>query len=216
MAFHKNIKDQVTKYRKKPLSVEAVQYSGDNLEELWRFVPEEVRQDKPLGIRTLEGVMKIKKGDWIIKGVKDEYYPCKAEIFSETYEVADLSKSIPESTKGGTFEEWLWEVAIRVSVRLHEEYGRVVYVTTHVSGKTGTLGFYCQKTHMQLKKPVLKSAYAYLISTGVSSVYVDTLVNQLAVDESWFLRTKRANTSNEHYEEKFQKSLDSKLWHSEA
>lgn len=54
-----------------------------------QFVPEEWRHNKvsePLGIRTLEGVMTVSEGDFIIKGVKGEFYPCKEEIFRLTYE----------------------------------------------------------------------------------------------------------------------------------
>lgn len=42
--------------------------------------------DEELYIRTLEGVMKANKGDYIIQGVKGEYYPCKPDVFKETYE----------------------------------------------------------------------------------------------------------------------------------
>jgi hypothetical protein len=77
------------KYRKKPVVIEAVQWTGNNLDELKSFVPREVRHDKinqPMGIITLEGVMTITEGDWIIKGIKDEFYPCKPDIFEATYE----------------------------------------------------------------------------------------------------------------------------------
>ena len=88
------------KYRKKPIVVEAVQWTGSNLDELRAFVPEEFRYNKihqPMGIWTLEGVMTISEGDWIIKGVKGEFYPCKPDIFAESYEnvidEADISMS---------------------------------------------------------------------------------------------------------------------------
>jgi len=77
------------KFRKKPIVIEAVQVTGDNLEELRAFVPEHFRNNKvnePLGIVTLEGVMNISKGDWIIKGINGEFYPCKPSIFEKTYE----------------------------------------------------------------------------------------------------------------------------------
>ena len=79
----------MTKYRKKPIIIEAVQWTGDNLEELRDFVPEEFRYNKvsePMGIRTLEGVMTVSVGDWIIKGIQGEFYPCKPDIFEATYE----------------------------------------------------------------------------------------------------------------------------------
>lgn len=76
-------------YRKKPRIVQAVQFTGANLEELRAFVPEEFRDNRigrPLGIVTLEGIMHISKGDWIIRGIKGEYYPCKPDVFEATYE----------------------------------------------------------------------------------------------------------------------------------
>lgn len=78
-------------FRKKPVVIEAVQYTGSNLDELRQFVPEEHRDNRigvPLGIKTLEGVMTVTDGDWIIKGVKGEFYPCKPDIFDATYEPA--------------------------------------------------------------------------------------------------------------------------------
>jgi hypothetical protein len=47
------------------------------------------RQGNSLWIGTLEGSMRVDKGDWIIKGVKGEIYPCKPDIFAATYEAAD-------------------------------------------------------------------------------------------------------------------------------
>lgn len=61
-------KTETRKYRKKPIIIEAYQ------------------TDKELEIETLEGTMKANKGDWIIKGVKGELYPCKHDVFKETYE----------------------------------------------------------------------------------------------------------------------------------
>ena len=62
---------QFQKYRKIPVIVEAYQ------------------TDVEMEIETLEGVMKANKGDWIIRGVKGELYPCKPDIFEMTYEKAD-------------------------------------------------------------------------------------------------------------------------------
>jgi len=89
------------KFRKKPVIVEAVQWKGDNLEELKAFVPKEYRYNKihkPMGIITLEGIMTISEGDWIIKGVHGEFYPCKPDIFEKTYE-AVIEKPKPLSLK---------------------------------------------------------------------------------------------------------------------
>lgn len=81
------------RYRKKPVVIEAIEFKGfDNIEEVQEFMRGNVRIQFPpecdivLLIETLEGVMVANVGDYIIKGVKGEYYPCKAEIFHETYE----------------------------------------------------------------------------------------------------------------------------------
>ena len=82
------------KARKKPVEVEAVLWDGTNLTELKNFVGKNLI-DLTLGnktvirIDTLEGLMKASTGDFIIKGVEDEFYPCKPDIFYNTYEVLD-------------------------------------------------------------------------------------------------------------------------------
>ena len=82
------------KYRKKPVVVEAVQFvdteesilklSELGLDPVWIDYAD---TDNPiLKIETLEGLMIAAKGDYIIKGVQGEFYPCKPDIFAETYE----------------------------------------------------------------------------------------------------------------------------------
>lgn len=76
-------------YQKKPIIIEAVQFNGtkDNLVEVLRFSNSiDVFSSSELGIKTLEGVMRANIGDWIIKGIKGEFYPCKPDIFEATYE----------------------------------------------------------------------------------------------------------------------------------
>ena len=87
------------KYRKKPVIIDAVQFipqeddPGDtrcgpvirwaasfDAGEDWVFAPDQIE------IPTLEGVMSVHVGDWIIRGVKGEFYPCKPDIFTVTYE----------------------------------------------------------------------------------------------------------------------------------
>jgi len=75
-------------YRKKPVMVEAVHWNGSNHKEIIDFAENKILFDA-LGnvwIATLEGDMVAKKGDYIIKGVQGEFYPCKPDIFAETYE----------------------------------------------------------------------------------------------------------------------------------
>lgn len=80
------------KFRKKPVVIEAVQWTGSNLDELRAFVPKEFRHNKihqPMGIVTLEGVVTVSEGDWIIRGIKGEFYPCKPDIFEKTHEAVE-------------------------------------------------------------------------------------------------------------------------------
>ncbi len=82
------------KFRKKPVEVDAllVQQGYRNLQDIIVFVgadnlcPIERRPDYVLKIKTLEGDMAIRWGDYIIRGVKGEFYPCRPDIFEETYE----------------------------------------------------------------------------------------------------------------------------------
>ncbi len=80
------------KYRKKPVVIEAIQWNGINLEELKWFMKEKFKGTSvsettfELQIPTLEGTMSASLGDYIIRGVKGEFYPCKPDIFEATYE----------------------------------------------------------------------------------------------------------------------------------
>lgn len=79
------------RYRKKPVVIEAVKWDGtqiarDKLLRWGGFHLEDYNNFGELEITTLEGVMKAEIGDWIIKGVKGEFYPCKPDIFKATYE----------------------------------------------------------------------------------------------------------------------------------
>jgi hypothetical protein len=89
------------KFRKKPVIIDAVQLRMDTCEEVSDFVgagklpdgnPEckfaSLQNGKSVGlfIPTLEGVMTAMENDWIIKGVQGEFYPCKPDIFEQTYE----------------------------------------------------------------------------------------------------------------------------------
>lgn len=90
------------KYRKKPVEIEAIQFDGKNELEIKEFVGDSLIVDliRPpqntekgiipkwveLTIKTLEGDMKVNIGDYVIKGVKGEFYPCKPDIFEMTYE----------------------------------------------------------------------------------------------------------------------------------
>lgn len=85
------------KYIKKPVVVEAIQWTGNNLEEIHKFVGKNLlihtRYDELVNlnvveyieIKTLEGNHVASIGDFIIKGIRGEFYPCKPDIFHETY-----------------------------------------------------------------------------------------------------------------------------------
>jgi hypothetical protein len=92
---------EATKYRKKPVVIDAVHNEGtwapiiewlDGIFGGHFSVPIGSRppitrnDDGSLNIETLEGTMRADVGDWVIKGVKDELYPCKPDIFEATYE----------------------------------------------------------------------------------------------------------------------------------
>ena len=91
------------KYRKLPVVIDAVQWKGWNWNEICEFVPVptvavgdvdnlvmlDTESRMPIIIYTLEGDMRAEIGDWIIRGVKGEYYPCKPDIFLATYETAE-------------------------------------------------------------------------------------------------------------------------------
>lgn len=74
------------KFRKRPIEIEAVQFTGENHEEIGRFMGVQVDRTEALVIETLEGFLQASPGDWIIRGVKGEFYPCRADVFEATYE----------------------------------------------------------------------------------------------------------------------------------
>lgn len=87
----------MAKYRKKPVVVEAVQLRWDTWDEICNFAGVGKLEDgKPSGVMdgekvgldipTLEGLVHASENDFIIKGVKNELYPCKPDIFEATYE----------------------------------------------------------------------------------------------------------------------------------
>ena len=82
----KKSSQEVNKYIKKPVEIEAIQLSNDNKEEVHNFVGKSLTFNKyGAVVKTLEGEMSCEFGDYIIKGVRGEFYPCKKEIFEETY-----------------------------------------------------------------------------------------------------------------------------------
>jgi len=73
--------------------IDAIKWTGENRKQISDFTGTGTREvvfmmDMSVVIHTLEGDMKANMGDWIIKGVKGEFYPCKPDIFEATYEAA--------------------------------------------------------------------------------------------------------------------------------
>ena len=99
------------RFTKKPVTIDAIQWTGRNLREVisftdgppdtrsahagmaWEAYAELVERDG-LKIYTLEGRMLANIGDWIIRGVKGEYYPCKPDIFEATYTSAPQAQAV--------------------------------------------------------------------------------------------------------------------------
>lgn len=109
------------KYRKQPVVIEAVQYHGYHTGAIRDFCGECVRE--PIGedyieIITLEGVMTASKGDYIIKGVNGEFYPCKPDIFHKTYEPVedDAPISLKQAFLSGFDNKAYREVEVEVTV----------------------------------------------------------------------------------------------------
>jgi hypothetical protein len=106
-------------YTKKPVTIQAVQWNGENIKEMAKFMATEkdgtwvqdlileelkyphttlqgehwIFDDSVLMIKTLEGVMMASKGDYVIRGIKGEYYPCKPDIFEMTYDAEQEEKN---------------------------------------------------------------------------------------------------------------------------
>lgn len=84
------------KYRKKQIEIEAIQFTGYNHDEIKSWSNGKVVSAKAwkpnycqLEVHTLEGVMDVNIGDFVIKGIKGEFYPCKHDIFIATYEAVE-------------------------------------------------------------------------------------------------------------------------------
>ena len=88
------------KFVKKPVVIEALQYDGANITEIETFVGEKLPiimasdVDTQLVIPTLEGDMQVSKGDYVIKGIKGEFYPCKPDIFKQSYNMVEENNGV--------------------------------------------------------------------------------------------------------------------------
>lgn len=84
----------VKKYVKKPIPIEAIQYNGENFDELQAFAGNNIyKNEEGIFIHTLEGELKMVNmaGYYLIKGVRGEFYFCEKAIFEETYELVNCN-----------------------------------------------------------------------------------------------------------------------------
>ena len=97
------------KYRKKPVVIEAIRWQGDNWNEVCDFCfgirgqwKDNLNrsEDMQVVIHTLEGDMIARIGDYIIKGIKGEFYPCKPDVFAASYEPVVGTLDVEEYYKG--------------------------------------------------------------------------------------------------------------------
>ena len=107
----------VKQYSKKPVIIDAIQWTGKNYVEIFDFCDKSYMNDSELRIQTLEGSMIASIGDFIIKGIKGEFYPCKEDIFNLTYDLVEENKNplfqkslhnttANEATKNGQDGSW--------------------------------------------------------------------------------------------------------------
>ena len=83
----------IERYKKKPVSVSVCEYTGTNEDEILKWCKTSFMENASLFIKTLEGKMHVSKGDFVIEGVQGEFYPCKPDIFAQTYEPANKERS---------------------------------------------------------------------------------------------------------------------------
>lgn len=89
--------DSPRRYRAKPVVIDARQLTEHNRHEVGRWCKAVTMYYEGLDIETLEGVMRADLGDWIIKGTRGEFYPCKPDVFATKYEeVVETSMTGPE------------------------------------------------------------------------------------------------------------------------
>lgn len=105
------------KFRKKPVVIEAIQWNGNNFDEIMNFMQKDYGtklnyenaegvaiKSGQLTIETSEGFITASTNDWVIKGVKGEFYPCKSDIFESTYDLADKKKLYYRLSDGMDFQ----------------------------------------------------------------------------------------------------------------
>lgn len=109
-------------YRKKPVVIEAIQFTYTNIDEIEDFVGGDLGKNAQgdTVIATLEGAMICSLDDFIIKGVKGEFYPCKPDIFEKTYE-----KVITDIVEGQAEQEGVSTPITVLQEKMHGVLDRV-------------------------------------------------------------------------------------------
>ena len=107
-------------YRKKPVTIEAIVWNGDNIEEISSWTNGDAFWDCDEGtlkIKTLEGIMNASVNDYIIRGVNGEFYACKPDIFQKTYEATaniTFSAALDMLMAGFRMRRKCWKPCFRV------------------------------------------------------------------------------------------------------
>ena len=116
--------NSMNQYTKKPVTISAVQWTGNNIVEIEEFFDGNDKGEfkgEGLFISTLEGAMRASKGDYIIQGIEGEFYPCKPGIFEKTYNVAGDLGDVSDGYH--TFNE-LYEFRKMYNAVLFNEWGK--------------------------------------------------------------------------------------------
>ena len=122
-------------YETKPCQIVAEQWTGKNIEEIIEFVGNDASFDyskeKPiLTIKTLEGDMKASVDDYIIKGLRGEFYPCKPDVFEKKYEKTDAKGSL------GTLYELNKQASSTEKIMTNQEIRKkLIEIETYVINK---------------------------------------------------------------------------------
>jgi len=144
---------KVGKYRKKPIVIDAIQFNGSNFEEIFAWARRWHSEDtgprmcqsnfeaEDLVISTLEGNHLANKGDWIIRGVEGEFYPCKPDIFEKTYEKVENEKGNKEISAASIDKEfvpktkavWVIKNVLEQSINSHVKW--IDYIEEPAEGK---------------------------------------------------------------------------------
>lgn len=141
----------MAKYRKKPVEVEAVKWDGNRISEVTDWVSKGLEDnsifrmgDKVL-IKTLEGDMQASPGDYIIRGINGELYPCKPDIFEKTYDPVKDSEELKYLTYEGDVENA--SDGYHTFKELYEY--RMLYNAAFFNSlaKMGSIGVYKSKNH---------------------------------------------------------------------